>query len=55
MCQLLELDDFIKCFPLLKSRDKLRTQDQIWKQICERTCTGNFIHPYDINRYLYYF
>ena len=35
MCQLLELDDFIKCFPLLKSRDKLRTPDQIWKQICE--------------------
>ena len=33
-CQLLELDDFIKCFPLLKSRQKLRTQDQIWKGIC---------------------
>lgn len=34
-CQLLELDDFIKCFPLLKSRQKLRTQDDIWKKICE--------------------
>ncbi len=33
-CQLLELDDFIKCFPLLKSRQKLRNQDQIWKGIC---------------------
>ena len=35
MCQLLELDDFIKCFPLLKSRDKLRLQDKIWEKICE--------------------
>ena len=34
-CQLLELDDFIKCFPLLKSRDKLRQQDKIWEQICD--------------------
>jgi len=34
-CQLLELDDFIKCFPLLKSRPKLRNQDQIWKGICK--------------------
>jgi hypothetical protein len=34
-CQLLELDDFIQCFPLLKSRQKLRAQDQIWKGICK--------------------
>lgn len=34
-CQLLELDDFIKYFPLLKSRQKLRAQDQIWKGICK--------------------
>lgn len=34
MCQLLELDDFIKCFPLLKNRDKLRAQDKIWENIC---------------------
>ncbi|AYV82001.1 MAG: late transcription factor VLTF3-like protein [Homavirus sp.] len=33
-CQLLELDDFIKCFPLLKSREKLRQQDKIWQAIC---------------------
>ena len=33
-CQLLELDDFIKCFPLLKSREKLRQYDRIWKKIC---------------------
>lgn len=33
-CQLLELDDFIRCFPLLKSRQKLRNQDIIWKNIC---------------------
>ena len=34
-CELLELDDFIKYFPLLKSREKLRIQDKIWKNICK--------------------
>jgi hypothetical protein len=34
-CQLLELDNFIKCFPLLKSREKLRQQEKIWKNICK--------------------
>ena len=33
-CQLLELDEFTKCFPLLKSREKLRQQDKIWENIC---------------------
>jgi hypothetical protein len=32
--QLLELDKFISCFLLLKSREKLHQQDQIWKKIC---------------------
>jgi len=32
--ELLELDEFIPCFMLLKSREKLHHQDQIWKQIC---------------------
>jgi hypothetical protein len=32
--QLLELDVFLPCFMLLKSREKLQQQDQIWKQIC---------------------
>ena len=32
--QLLELDQFISCFVLLKSREKLHQQDQIWKNIC---------------------
>ena len=32
--QLLELDEFIECFILLKSREKLHQQDQIWKDIC---------------------
>ena len=32
--QLLELDDFIKYFPLLKSREKLKHQDKIWEKIC---------------------
>jgi hypothetical protein len=33
-CELLELDEFIECFPLLKSRDKLKQQDIIWEKIC---------------------
>ena len=32
--QLLELDEFLPCFLLLKSREKLYQQDQIWKKIC---------------------
>ena len=32
--QLLELDEFLPCFMLLKSREKLQQQDQIWKKIC---------------------
>jgi hypothetical protein len=35
LCELLELDEYAKCFPLLKSREKLRLQDDIWKQICK--------------------
>ena len=34
-CQLLELDEFLPCFPLLKSREKLYMQDKIWQSICE--------------------
>jgi hypothetical protein len=33
--QLLGLDEYIENFPLLRSRDKLHTQDLIWKKICE--------------------
>ena len=33
-CQLLELDELLPNFPLLKSRSKLMNQDQIWKDIC---------------------
>ena len=33
--QLLELDHFIDCFILLKSREKLHQQDLIWKNICQ--------------------
>lgn len=32
--QLLEKDEYLKYFPLLKSRDKLHQQEQIWKNIC---------------------
>ena len=32
--QLLERDEFLKHFPLLKSREKLHEQDLIWKKIC---------------------
>lgn len=33
-CELLGEDDFLPCFPLLKSKDKLYQQDVIWKKIC---------------------
>ena len=32
--RILEMEEYAKCFPLLKSRDKLRQQDLIWKNIC---------------------
>ena len=33
--QLLSMDEFTSCFPLLKSREKLHQQDVIWKKICK--------------------
>lgn len=35
MCELLSEDRYLPCFPLLKSKEKLYIQDQIWKKICE--------------------
>ena len=32
--QLLELDEYLDCFLLLKSREKLHQQDLIWEKIC---------------------
>ena len=34
-CELLEYDELLVYFPLLKSREKLQQQDQIWKAICK--------------------
>jgi len=34
LCELLGEDEFLPCFPLLKSREKLYIQDQIWEKIC---------------------
>ncbi len=34
LCQLLEMDEFLPCFQLLKSREKLYQQDQVWENIC---------------------
>ena len=34
MCELLDHDEYLPCFPLLKSREKLYVQDQIWEKIC---------------------
>lgn len=34
-CELLEMDEHLACFPLLKNRDKLYIQDQAWKGICQ--------------------
>jgi len=33
-CELLGEDDYLPCFPLLKSKEKLYNQDKIWKNIC---------------------
>lgn len=33
--ELLELDEYLNCFQLLKSRTKLHQQDIIWKSICK--------------------
>ena len=35
MSELLGEDQYLPCFPLLKSREKLYIQDQIWKKICD--------------------
>ena len=37
-CELLEYDYLLPYFPLLKSREKLLQQDQIWKLICKDLC-----------------
>jgi hypothetical protein len=34
LCELLEHDEFLPYFPLLKAKDKLYQQDVIWKKIC---------------------
>jgi len=34
-CELLDLDEYISYFPLLKNNTKLRQHDKIWKNICE--------------------
>lgn len=36
LCELLEYDELLPSFPLLKSQDVLREQDRIWKRICDR-------------------
>ena len=35
MCELLELDEFLPSFSLLKNRDKLYDHDRVWQQICK--------------------
>ena len=32
-CELLGEDEYLPCFPLLKSKEKLKQQDSIWKGI----------------------
>jgi hypothetical protein len=34
-CELLEMDEYLSCFPLLKNRDKLYLQDKTWEKICQ--------------------
>lgn len=33
-CELLDMDEYLHCFPLLKNKDKLYAQDKIWQNIC---------------------
>ena len=35
LCELLGHDEYLPCFPLLKSKEKLYVQDQIWFKICD--------------------
>ncbi len=35
LCELMELDEYLPSFPLLKNRDKLYVQDKIWQLICQ--------------------
>jgi hypothetical protein len=35
MCELLGEDEYLPCFPLLKSKEKLYIQDEIWFKICK--------------------
>ena len=39
-CELLEMDEYLSCFPLLKNRDKLYLQDKTWQKICSDMCWG---------------
>jgi len=41
-CELLDLDEYLSSFPLLKNRDKLYIQDKIWELIC-RDLSWQFI------------
>jgi hypothetical protein len=34
-CELLGEDEYLPCFPLLKSKEKLYIQDRIWEAICQ--------------------
>ena len=35
-CELLSEDEYLVCFPLLKSREKLHQQDVIWRKITKQ-------------------
>ena len=39
-CELLEMDEYLACFPLLKNRDKLYLQDKTWELICKEQKWG---------------
>jgi hypothetical protein len=35
LCELLGEDEYLPCFPLLKSKEKLYAQDVMWQKICQ--------------------
>ena len=43
LCEMLNYKEFLPYFPMLKDREKIIEQDQIWKKICQEL-NWNFIH-----------
>jgi hypothetical protein len=45
------MPEFARCFTLLKSREKLKEQEKIWKNICQDLNWRLFIQVFNLLRY----